>query len=514
MRKRSALPLIFLLAASLACSRQAASQAEWNPATVRSESACSTAGCGGELTPTPVWVLPPTRVPNTPISTPTPDEPKILPTLRTESETYVIQSGDTLGSIASRKRVSLQALLEANELADPNLVSAGQTLVIPAPTAIAAEAHFKIIPDSELIEGPLSTTLALKDFVQQSGGYLAAYTEDVEDAGANLTGTQIVEKVAREYSVNPRLLLALIEYRSGWVTQPQPEESTLHYPIGYYDERHQGLYKQLCWAANNLNLGYYQWRANAAPVWFLADGSMVQVDNTLNAGTAGVQALFAALDPLAEWTVDVSEDGLFATYQTLFGYPFDLTVEPIVPADLEQPELRLPFENGVAWSFTGGPHAAWGSGSAWAALDFAPPGDQVGCYQSDAWVVAMADGQIVRSENGEVVEDLDGDGFEQTGWNLLYMHIESRDRVKTGAVVKAGDRIGHPSCEGGVSDGTHTHLARKYNGEWIPADGLTPFILDGWITTGTENEYDGYLIKNGKSIEAWNGRRPENQIER
>ncbi len=134
-----------------------------------------------------------------------------------------------------------------------------------------------------------------------------------------------------------------------------------------------------------------------------------------------------------------------------------------MPADLAQPELTLPFEPGVVWSFTGGPHSGWGDGSAWAALDFAPPGDQFGCFTSNDWVTASADGVIARAENGAMVLDLDGDGYEQSGWTILYMHIESRDRLPAGTLVKAGDRLGHPSCEGGVSDGTHVHVARRYN---------------------------------------------------
>src|SRR5450756_2588572 len=107
--------------------------------------------------------------------------------------------------------------------------------------------------------------------------------------------------------------------------------------------------------------------------------------------------------------------------------------------------MQLPFEMGAVWSFTGGSHGGWGEGSAWAAIDFAPPGDSLGCVQSDAWEVAVTAGKIVSSEHGAVVEDLDGDGIEQTGWTVLYMHIDTRDRVPLGTQVKAGDRIGHPS---------------------------------------------------------------------
>jgi LasA protease len=94
------------------------------------------------------------------------------------------------------------------------------------------------------------------------------------------------------------------------------------------------------------------------------------------------------------------------------------------------------------------------------------------------------------------------------------MHIESRDRVQPGTYVFAGDRIGHPSCEGGVSNGTHVHLARRYNGEWIAADGPLPFNLDGWISSGTGTEYDGFLTRGSSQVEAWNEVNDLNQITR
>jgi murein DD-endopeptidase MepM/ murein hydrolase activator NlpD len=193
---------------------------------------------------------------------------------------------------------------------------------------------------------------------------------------------------------------------------------------------------------------------------------------------------------------------------------FSYAFEPILPPNLTQPKLLLPFEPGTVWSFTGGPHGGWGDGSAWAALDFAPPGEGGGCRKSGEWVVAMADGVITRSDLGAVVQDLDGDGDERTGWSILYMHIASADRVAAGSRLKAGERIGHPSCEGGVSNGTHTHIARRYNGEWIAADGSIPFNLEGWVSEGAGAEYYGYLKRNGQTLEAWDQKTDTNQIGR
>jgi murein DD-endopeptidase MepM/ murein hydrolase activator NlpD len=134
--------------------------------------------------------------------------------------------------------------------------------------------------------------------------------------------------------------------------------------------------------------------------------------------------------------------------------------------------------------------------------------------QSNEWVVAVADGLILRSADGEVIQDLDGDGLEGTGWVIQYLHLETRDRVPLGVELHAGDRIGHPSCEGGVSSGTHLHLSRKYNGEWISADGNLPFILDGWVSAGSNSPYDGTLSRDGINLEACSCRFPINQISR
>jgi len=463
-------------------------------------------------TPAPATFLPPTRMPDAPILTPTPDHPRVLATLRVNEDQYVLQPGDTLGRVAAMYQVSLDQLIRVNQISNPNLVSAGLVLTIPAPTPQPAGPSFKIIPDSELVFGPASTTLDVFRYIKTANGYLASYRETLDDGF--YTGAEVILRVSREYSVNPRLLLAVLEYISGWVTKPEPDESTLEYPLRYTDGDRVGLYRQLSWAANQLNRGYYLWKVNGLSYYALADGGMTPADGTINAGTAGVQLLMAALYDRAAWDKAVSPKGLFATYQAMFGYPFDLAIEPLIPLDLTQPSMQLPFEPGVVWSFTGGPHGGWGDGSAWAAIDFAPAPGEYQCSVSNDWATAVASGLVIRSETGLVVLDLDGDGLEQTGWTVLYLHIASADRVPAGTTVEVGDRIGHPSCEGGVSNGTHLHLARRYNGEWIPADGSVPFNLDGWISRGSGVEYNGTLELNGATVEAWDRLVPQNQISR
>lgn len=464
-------------------------------------------------TPTraPLSVTVPAHDPNAPLTTPTPDHPRILPTARLNADQYAVQPGDTLDSIAQNYGISPQTLIQANNLSNPDTLSVGQTLNIPVPLPGLGGGSFKIIPDSELVYGPASALFDVEAFVQNQGGYLAAYTQDVN--GQTFTGAQVITQVAEDYSVNPRLLLALLEYRSKWVTRPIPDPVTLDYPLNFVEPSHTGLYRQLTWAANELNRGFYLWRANAVGSWVLGDSSVVPIDPSINAGTAGVQNMFSILDDRKTWDTDVSAFGLFQTYYFMFGNPFDLTIEPLIPANLGQPAFILPFEPGSLWVFSGGPHAGWDSGSAWAALDFAPS-DVQACAVSSQWETAVADGLIVRAADGSVMEDLDADGYEQTGWDVLYLHVASDGRVQAGTYVYAGDRIGHPSCEGGIAPAAHLHLARKYNGEWIPADGSLPFNLEGWISSGTGTEYDGYLKRGASTLEAAQGISDLNEISR
>lgn len=76
-------------------------------------------------TPTPS----PTRTP-TPTRTATPTlSPTVTPTA--VQITYVVQPGDTLFSIALRFGVAVDALMEANDITDPNAIFSGMELLIP-----------------------------------------------------------------------------------------------------------------------------------------------------------------------------------------------------------------------------------------------------------------------------------------------------------------------------------------------------------------------------------------------
>ena len=100
-------------------------------------------------------------------------------------------------------------------------------------------------------------------------------------------------------------------------------------------------------------------------------------------------------------------------------------------------------------------------------------------------------------------EDLDDDGFLGTGWTVLYLHVATQGRVPAGVMLNPGGRVGHPSCEGGLSNASHLHLARRYNGVWIAADDPRwPMALSGWQPASYGQAYDGTLTRGQQVKEA------------
>lgn len=366
-----------------------------------------------------------------------------------------------------------------------------------------------LIPDAELVVGPSLTGFDVQEFIKSQGGYLAGYSEVVDDVPMN--GASIVEKISLMYSVNPRLLLAVLEYRSHWVSDALPENQG-EYPINTTLQERNGLFRQLSWAANELNRGFYIHEAGALRRISLSDGTLLDMADELNHATAALQYFFGLFLGQHDWELAVSPLGFYTSYVRLFGDPFQYEVDELYPPELQQPAMQLPFAQGERWHFTSGPHSAWGDGAGWAALDFSPPGESYGCYQSENWVRAVADGVVTYAEDGAVLLDLDGDGNAGTGWVLLYMHVASDGRVQNGVTLQAGDVIGHPSCEGGVSSGTHVHIARRYNGVWVSADRDIPFVMSGWISRGSGAQYEGEMVLDGISVEAIGYVTDENEI--
>lgn len=415
---------------------------------------------------------------------------------------YRTQSGDTLASLALRFGVDEPQIISPQPLPSQAFLPSGLSLTIPK-TIPPPPYPDALLPDSEVVYSPSTVDFSISDYVTTAGGYLSTYQERIE--GIGFSGPQLVQRVAQETSTNPRLLLTMLEYRSGWVRGQPISGHDIRFPLMLNVPGYQGLYKELSLIGKLLNIGYYGWRSGGMTQIIFADSSTIRLSPELNAGSVAIQYLFARLLKQPDWQQALYGQATFIQlHQDMFGDAWSRAAqfEPSLPGDLQQPFLELPFKPGERWSMTAGPHLAWNTGTPLGALDFAPVTGQSPCAVSRAWGTAAAPGLITRSENNMVILDLDGDGFEQTGWVLFYFHIADQDRIPSGTSVKTDDPIGHPSCEGGNTTGTHMHIARKYNGEWLPADGPVPFALGGWTAQFGERAYQGSLVKGSSIVRA------------
>ncbi len=403
--------------------------------------------------------------------------------------TYTIAPGDTLSAVAARFGTTVEDLLADNGIRNPDAISVGQEIrlhVVPEREGPA----FRTIPDSELVYGPAYLDFDTPAFIASRPGYLRQYAELVN--GQEMSGPEIVDRVARDFSVGPRVLLAFVEAESGWATGTPADAAALDYPAGLVDPIRSGLWWQLNWLADRLNGGYYDWKTRNNRVLRLADGTALAGHPSLGPGSFAVQRALAHRSTEAQLAEGLA--AFSAAYQSLFGDPWARARPPPDLSRLELPAMRLPWAEGEIWWLTGGPHGGWANGSAWAALDFVPEEDARGCFVSDRWATAVADGIVIDAGPGQIWLDLDFDARRETGPAVLYLHLSSTDLVTDGTSVRAGDPLGHPSCEGGESDATHLHLARTYDGEWLAGGGAVPFVLDGWRAVGSSAPYDGQLL--------------------
>jgi len=426
---------------------------------------------------------------------------------------YYAQSGDMLSAVAARFGVSESEIISDADLTKTTLIAPGTLLVIPNRINEPTTPNVQLLPDAEFVFSATSIGFDTEKFVKDQNGYLSSFRDYLGSVGW-VQGYDAIDRLSVENSVSPRLLLALLEYEARWVRGQPIDLLHTEFPMGFNDYHYKGMSVQMTWAINNMSIAYYGWRAGTITHIEFPDGTRLRLDPRLNAGTVAIQYLFSKLHSESQWSQIINPDSGFpALYNEMFGDPWaraDL-VGPIFPPGLIQPPLVLPFEPGAKWSFTGGPHNGWGqispsiygqSHSIYSAIDFAPAAAKSGCVPNDAWVVAAAPGLVIRSENGVVMVDLDGDGYEQTGWDLLYLHLATKDRVPAGTYLELNDRIGHASCEGGVATGTHLHFARKFNGEWVTADGPIPFVMSGWRVVAGSAPYKGQLVKGDQVVTA------------
>lgn len=143
------------------------------------------------------------------------------------ASTYVVHPGDTLSDIALRHGTTVSALVDANHIADPNLIRIGQLLQIPD-AKLGAPGYTTTAPDSEpytVVHGDTLISIARR--------YGVDYTALARANGINVNtplhvgavlhipgslvrANALLTHVANQVGVDPKLVKAVAWMESGW----------------------------------------------------------------------------------------------------------------------------------------------------------------------------------------------------------------------------------------------------------------------------------------------------------
>jgi len=416
---------------------------------------------------------------------------------------YVVQAGDTLGDIASRFSVSLQALMDANQIANANLVSEGQRLVIPGLEGIQGELTTSSVAFGEHLRSlsrryqvPVEALARLNHLTSPfelfAGSNLIIPQNGDSPVGAGralLEPGQSLLELAVLKNTNPWRLVQSNALENSWSTVAG---DVLLLPAG---EAGPGALPGEIQAVEIAPLPFRQGRTGeiriAAPASLTLSGDLMgRALNFFPDGSGsyiamhGVHAMsepglytltlrgkladgapFAFAQQVGLRAVDYPQDRPLtvdpATIDPAVTRPEDAQwtalAQPATPQRLWQGAFRLPsplsaeycLESGDCWtsrfgnrrSYNGSPYNFFHTG-----LDIAG-GTGTEIYAPADGVVVFAGPLTVRG-NATMIDH---------GWGVYtgYMH-QSELRVKAGDTVKAGQMIGLVGATGRV-EGPHLH---------------------------------------------------------
>ncbi|MGH2621321.1 MAG: M23 family metallopeptidase, partial [Anaerolineales bacterium] len=322
-----------------------------------------------------------------------------------------------------------------------------------------------LLSDGQFVWGPNVGPFNIGAYLRTRKSPLAPYAADLE-------------LWASYSSVNPKVLLTVLETRDGWVTNlpagtpplavsQRIEATAMQLAATFYEHLHT-------WGARRPVVPNPP--AGGPAIWY-ADGSVAVLDASTSSGTAAVAAVLAA-DAYPE---GFSIQGLAApaTFPSVFGALFPGTdllseanqINPLTapPANL----LQMPFPLGATWTASG-PHS-WNGGNyppPFSSLDFFTGGGTCSA-PPNLYVVAAASGSVYRPFGYSCWLEIDHGG----GWVTSYYHLRN---LYSGAPLGRAAKVGTIACElcaGGFSTGPHVHFSLKFNGAYASLEGVK---LSGW----------------------------------
>jgi hypothetical protein len=348
------------------------------------------------------------------------------------------------------------------------------------------------VADGQFVWGPNVGAFNVKIYLESRGSELAEFATEIE-LWASYT------------SVNPKILLAILELHYGMVDDPSSDFSS------------EEVISTIQETADSLAVAFYThlytWGAHGSqdpsegsltpPEINFSDGTRAVISNDVSSGGFAIAAHLASVTGREAWgmTMDEKDPASFlSVFRTLFP-EVDLLAETndIIPPDLPPDDLfQMPFPLGSSWRF-GGPHSWRGDDTRpFSSMDFNAGGGTCEAPPK-MFSVAAASGSAIRPNDHSCWLEIDHAG----GWTSSYYHLQ-RLIDPQGDIVDQNASLGQIACElcaGGWSNGPHVHWSVKYNGAYVSLEGVK---ISGWtIHVGPKAYSTGSIERDGTTLNPW-----------
>ncbi|MGC0151739.1 peptidoglycan DD-metalloendopeptidase family protein [Chromobacterium vaccinii] len=151
--------------------------------------------------------------------------------------------------------------------------------------------------------------------------------------------------------------------------------------------------------------------------------------------------------------------------------------------------LGLPWQEGAAWSLTGGAHGYSGESQPYDSIDFAG---------GDGRVLAPQAGVLYKSclrGGSGLVKLVHDNGYSSTYYHMIKLNtVADGQRVAKGAYLGT---IGNGLPCGGSTTGPHVHFSLIHQGQ---AEPVNRKWLGGWQFFAGNRAYQGYAARNGSRV--------------
>jgi LasA protease len=357
----------------------------------------------------------------------------------------------------------------------------------PSPPRAATNVTYPVgytepwVEDSTFVYGPSLLGFDVAAYLGANAPHLVSHAE-------------VISHWCGFYSVSPKVLLAVLEARSGVLTSPGAiADPTAGLVAGAsFDDQVQALLAEL-------TEDFYAFRGRSQAERDAA-GMNAATFALVNAfrNDATIEAFAPAVESARESFIGMLTR-LFP--EALLDRQLDVSIDAIPPTDL----IQMPWTLGDSWYFNGVHTNSGNNSGPRASIDFTRIWQLWGGNVTTDYVVASLPGTVTVFSSCQVrVTSL-------TGWAVNYYHLD-QIQVTTGQQVTPNQRLaayaGNESqalCQGGSSTGPHVHFTLIQDGFFSALDGAT---LGTYLVHSGQFDYDDredfmWLERNGTRYYAY-----------